>query len=96
MKQRSRSGGKQIKGRRGNAALPRGRNSPKPIAHSTSPVAGDETGVARLSRELNEALEQLNFFDRADDAMQASVRGGEEGAGEHTEWHTALLAGAFW
>ena len=58
MKRRSRVGGKQIKGRRGNAALPRGRNSAKPIAHSTSPVAGDETVVARLSRELNEALEQ--------------------------------------
>ena len=58
MKRRSRVGGKKIKGRRGNAALPRGRNSAKPIAHSTSPVAGDETVVARLSRELNEALEQ--------------------------------------
>ena len=58
MKRRSRAGGEPIKGRRQKAPKPKRRNAPKAVARSNSPPAQEETEVARLTRELNEALEQ--------------------------------------
>jgi hypothetical protein len=58
MKRRSRAGGEPIKGRRGKTPEPKRRNVPKIVTRSNSSSAGDETEVARLTRELNEALEQ--------------------------------------
>ena len=55
MKRRSRAGGKPIKGRRRKALKPPRRLAPKRVLASTPIV---ETEVARLTRELNEALEQ--------------------------------------
>ena len=57
MKRRSRAGGEPIKARRGKALRPK-RDAPKAVARSNSSVAGGEAEVVRLTRELNEALEQ--------------------------------------
>jgi class 3 adenylate cyclase/putative methionine-R-sulfoxide reductase with GAF domain len=59
MKRRSRAGKEPIKGRRRKTPEPKRRNAPKaPPAGSNSSVGREETEVARLSRELNEAREQ--------------------------------------
>jgi hypothetical protein len=58
MKRRSRAGGETLKGRRRKTPKPMRRNAPKAIARSNSSYVGAETEVARLTRELNEALEQ--------------------------------------
>ena len=58
MKRRSRASGGLTKGRRRKAAKPIRRNSPKAVARSNSSPSSEETEVTRLTRELNEALEQ--------------------------------------
>ncbi|MGB6539848.1 MAG: hypothetical protein WBF03_03105 [Xanthobacteraceae bacterium] len=58
MKRRSKAGGEPIKARRRKASEPKRRNAPKAVVHSNSSTAGKETEVARLGRELREALEQ--------------------------------------
>ena len=58
MKRRSRAGGEQIKGRRRKAAKPERRHALKAVPHSNSPSSREETKVARLTRELNEASER--------------------------------------
>jgi class 3 adenylate cyclase/putative methionine-R-sulfoxide reductase with GAF domain len=56
MKRRSRAGGEQIKGRRQKTPGPKRRNAPKATSRSISPPTQEETEVARLTRELNDAL----------------------------------------
>ena len=57
MRRRSRAGGEPVKTRRRKTlALKRG-NAPKAVGHSSS-AASQESEIARLRRELNEALEQ--------------------------------------
>ena len=58
MKRRSRAGSKPMKGRLRKAPQPKGRSAPKAAAGSNSSRTGEETEVARLGRELREALEQ--------------------------------------
>jgi GAF domain-containing protein len=58
MLRRSRAGGKAIKGRRRKAPDPKHRSARKAVARSNSSPAGEETEVARLGRELREALEE--------------------------------------
>jgi two-component system NtrC family sensor kinase len=58
MKRRSRAGGEPIKGRHRKAPKPMRRNPPKAATPSNFSPAGPETEVARLTRELNEALER--------------------------------------
>ena len=58
MKRRSRAGGEPIKGRRRKTPEPKRRNAPKVAARSKSSPVAEETEVARLTRELSEALEQ--------------------------------------
>ena len=58
MKRRSRAGGKPAKVRRRSALKPKGRSAPKAISRRGSAPAGQETEVARLTRELKEALDQ--------------------------------------
>jgi two-component system, NtrC family, sensor kinase len=59
MKKRpSRAGGKLAKKRRLAALKPKGRSAPKAMPRRGSAPAGQDTEVARLTRELNEALEQ--------------------------------------
>ena len=57
MKRRSKAGSEPVKEPRRKALKPK-RDAPKAIAHSDLSNAGQEIAVARLTRELNEALEQ--------------------------------------
>ena len=55
---RSGAGGKPIKGRRRKAPEPKRRNAPNAVAGSNSSPTGQGAEIARLTGELNEALEQ--------------------------------------
>jgi two-component system, NtrC family, sensor kinase len=55
MRRRSRTG---VKARRQKTAALKRRNAPKAVRGRSSSAAGQETKVARLARELNEALQQ--------------------------------------
>src|SRR5215468_8102445 len=55
---RTRAGGYPIKARRRNTATLKRRNAPKATRSRSSPTAVKETKVARLTRELQEALAQ--------------------------------------
>src|SRR5215471_16686345 len=57
MGRRGSGGGEPVRTRRRKAATLKRRNGPKAVSRR-SPIAGRETRVAKLSRELNEALEQ--------------------------------------
>ena len=60
MKRRSRAGGEATKARRRKASPePKRRNAPNAVLGSNSPPNQKETELARLTRELREALEQL-------------------------------------
>jgi hypothetical protein len=58
MKRRSRTGGKPIKRRLCKTPEPNRRNAPKTVGRPTSSTPEQETEIARLARELSEALEQ--------------------------------------
>src|SRR6516165_5031108 len=58
MRRRSRAGGKSAKSQRHKAVTPKRRSAPESVGARGSSVTGQETEVARLTRELNEALEQ--------------------------------------
>ena len=58
MKRRSKIGGKPAKVRRRSALKPKARSAPKAMRRSGSAPAGQDTEVARLTRELDEAREQ--------------------------------------
>jgi class 3 adenylate cyclase/putative methionine-R-sulfoxide reductase with GAF domain len=58
MKRRSKAGGEPVKARRRKTPEPKRRNAPKAAARSNSSPSGGETEVARLTRDLRDALEQ--------------------------------------
>jgi hypothetical protein len=58
MKRRSRAGGEPVKARGRKAVKPKGRSAPKAMPRRGSAPAGQDTEIARLTRELNEAFEQ--------------------------------------
>jgi class 3 adenylate cyclase len=58
MRRRSKAGGQPVKARRSRAATPKRRNATKSAPGGPLPVAGQETDVARLTRELHQAREQ--------------------------------------
>jgi two-component system NtrC family sensor kinase len=58
MRRRSRAGGEPIKTRRHKAARPKRPNAPKAVHTRSVSVPSQETEFARLTRELNEALER--------------------------------------
>ena len=58
MRRRSKAGGKPVKARRGKAVTPKRSSGSKATRRHGAFAAGSETEVARLTRELNEALEQ--------------------------------------
>jgi GAF domain-containing protein len=58
MKRRSKAGGEAVKRRRRKTQELKRRNAPKAVARPNSSPAAEETEVARLGRELREALEQ--------------------------------------
>jgi GAF domain-containing protein len=57
MKRRSKAGSEPVKAPRRKAPKPK-RDAPKAVANSNWSIGGQETAVARLTRELNEAVEQ--------------------------------------
>ena len=58
MKRRSKAGGEKLKGRRRKASEPKRRNAPKTVVGSKASPPGEQTEVARLTRERDEALER--------------------------------------
>ena len=58
MRRRSKAGGKPVKTRRGKTVTPKRSRGLKATRRHGPLAAGSETEVARLTRELNEALEQ--------------------------------------
>ena len=58
MRRRSKAGGKPVKTRRRKAVALKRRNAPKAVPRRSPSAASQETKVTRLTRELNEALEQ--------------------------------------
>ncbi len=58
VRRRSKAGGKPVKTRRRKAVTLKRRNAPKAVHRRSSSAASLDTEVARLTRELNEALEQ--------------------------------------
>jgi len=58
MRRRSRAGGERAKSQRHKAVTPKRRSAPESVGARGSSVAGQETEVARLTRERNEAQEQ--------------------------------------
>ena len=58
MRRRSEAGGKPVKTRRRKTAKLQPRNALKAASRRSSSAASQDTEVARLTRELNEALEQ--------------------------------------
>ena len=60
MRRRSRAGGKSAKSQRRKTAMLKRRNAPKTKRSRGVSIAGQETVVARLTRERDEALEQFS------------------------------------
>jgi hypothetical protein len=58
MRRRSRAGGEPVKTRRRKAVTVKRRKEPKSARRRSSSPTGQEAEVVRLTRELNEALEQ--------------------------------------
>jgi two-component system, NtrC family, sensor kinase len=58
MRRRSRAGGEPVKTRRRKTAVRKRGNAPKAVRNRDVSPAGQETVVARLTRERDEALEQ--------------------------------------
>ena len=58
MSRRSRAGGEPTKSQRHKAVTPKRRTAPESVGARGSSVAGQETEVARLAHERDEALEQ--------------------------------------
>jgi len=71
MGKRSRPGG-AAKRRPRKKPVPKRRAAPKPKARSPSPAAGDETEVARLSRELSDARDQQRAMSQVLHAISRS------------------------
>ena len=60
MRRGSRGHGQPSKPRRRKAPTPRRRHAPKALRRQSSIAVGDETEIAQLARERDEALKQLS------------------------------------
>src|SRR5215472_14767237 len=58
MRRRSKAGGEPTNSQRDKVVTPKRRSAPESVGARGSSVARQETEVARLTRELNEALER--------------------------------------
>ena len=73
MRRRSRAGGERAKPQRHKAVTPKRCSAPESVgARSSSIIAGQEAEVARLTRELHEALEEQAATSKVLQVMSAS------------------------
>ena len=81
MKRRSKSGHETSKSRPPKAAAPKRRNAPKAVRNRGALIAGQETAVARLTHERDEALlrenanaEVLRLISKSPDNLELVFR----------------------
>ena len=73
MKRHSKAGGEPVKPRRRKATSPKRRNGPKVVGRRSATAASLDKEVARLTRELNEALRQQTA---SPEVLRRAVTGG--------------------
>src|SRR6516162_9596835 len=94
MRRRSRAGGKPAKSQRHKAVTPKRRSAPESVSARSSSVAGQETDVTRLTRERDEALEQLSEALKQQTAASEVLRLISGSPSEHGAVFGAILVNA--